>query len=239
MYLKTNYNNLNKTPLRITSSLFLIGIMIICTSCNSVLKNDNYGSDTFQIENFYSTIEASNFSNEELDAMGMYSTVKTLSTGNDNIVVRLIQHSAPIVGSGTLAHSWAFLEISYGDQKRVQTVYEKSPNVPRYLQLFSDGSEVYVVIAGHVTAYTPRPLFVSFWRLSETGFMESDILSTPTNISSVIVQSYGNEVIIKNFSEQLRFEGLENGWEGGFSVKNSMDTAILNIIYQENMLVVE
>ena len=195
--------------------------------------------EDISIETFDSMLEYTDFSEVELEDMNMHSETQEIQVGNDdNIRIRLIVYSKPIGRIGSLDHSWTFIEISHGNKKTVHKLYEQSPNISQDLRLFRDGNDLYLIITGYTAAYTLRPLFVSFWEVSDLQLVKREIFSEVEEIPSGIVRCKENELIIESYESQLNFDSFQDNWEGALHITNDNDDGVLDITYSEGHLIV-
>ena len=220
-------------------SLFIIIVVVqlALVSCDKPYNSDTEenqqdASQPFQIENLGETLENPDVLDLELELEGLGNALEKFDVldldleklgirpirqevvwGTEEISIRLIPYLSPLTGGvGTLERAWTYAEIKRNDTKIIQAIYEKAPNVSQHFKLFLDNNEVYAVIAGYTTAYRPHPLFVSFWKLSETGFIPAEIINEAVDKTDTIFRCLKNELIVENYSNQLNFEwNDENG----------------------------
>lgn len=138
----------------------------------------------------------------------------------NNISIRFIVFMSYPEIFGTLERTWTFAEINQGDKKSIQMIYEKTPETPTNCKIIQEDGRYYVLLYGGTTAYSPRPLFISFWELSGEKLMPSKLTNCINSIEEGNVQNYENTLV---------FEGGQEQWHFDEVMTNSIDSPLLFI----------
>ncbi len=158
------------------------------------------------IELLQSTLSTYDLSAQELSDLQLNVVMceKEKSIQND-ISLRFIVFMGYPEIFGTLERTWTFVEIYQGNKKYIQTIYEKTPETPTKCKMIQEDGKDYVLLYGGTTEYTPRPLFISVWELSEKELLPGKLVNR-VDSKEDNVRDYENTLILEGGQEQWYFD---------------------------------
>lgn len=192
------------------------------------------------IELLQSSLSTYDFSDQELS--NLYLSVFVCDKQEslqDNTSLRFIVFMSYPEIFGTLERTWTFVEISQGSKKYLQTIYEKTSETPTNCKRIQKDSRDYVLLYGGTTMYTPGPLFISFWELSELELMPGKVINH-IDINEENVWDYENELIFEGGQEQWYFDETKTDLTDNplLSVRLGTKSEII-LFYEEGRLVAQ
>lgn len=158
----------------------------------------------------------------------------------NNISIRFIVFMGYPEIFGTLERTWTFAEIYQENKKYIQVLYEKSPETPTNCKMIQEDGRAYVLLYGGTTMYSPRPLFISFWELSEGELMPGELTNCIGSIEEGSVQNYENILIFEGRQKQWYFEEAELDSTDNLLLYIKLDTKIgLTVIFKDGKFIVQ
>lgn len=163
------------------------------------------------IELLQTTLSTYNLSDRELSdlKLNVFICDKQKSIESDTTIRLIVFMGYPEI-FGTLERIWTFAEIYQKDKKYIQTIYEKSSETPTNCKMIEEDGKDYILLYGGTTVYTPAPLFISFWELSELKLLPGKVLNCIDNEKEGNMRSDGNKLIFESTEEQGHFDGTMN-----------------------------
>lgn len=170
------------------------------------------------VELLQSTIEDYDLSDQELSDLKLNVFVcEKQESMRDDMYLRFIVYMGYPEIFGTLERTWTFVEIHRGIEKYTQIIYEKTSETPTKCQWIQANGRDYVLLYGGTTVYTPRPLFISFWELSEIELIPTKLINHTDKI----------EDNVKEYENMLIFEGGQEQWYFDAAMTDLSDNPLL------------